>query len=82
MNRRTNQIKEEFPWTMMFADDIVICRKSKKEVKVKLERWRDTLERRGMKVSRSMTVCLYLNKNEDDSSRKLQDVDLNQNNGV
>ena len=28
MDRRTDEIREEAPWTMMFADDIVVCSES------------------------------------------------------
>ena len=42
MDRMTDDIREEAPWTMMFADDIVVCSKSKEWVEEKLERfWRD-----------------------------------------
>ena len=51
----TDEIREEAPWTMMFADDIVICSESKEQVEVKLESWRYALERRGMKVNRRKT---------------------------
>ena len=37
MNRMTDDIREEAPWTMMFADDIVICSESKEHVEEKLE---------------------------------------------
>ena len=51
MDRMTDEIREEAPWTMMFADDIVICSESKEHVDEKLDRsWRYALERRGMKV--------------------------------
>ena len=33
MERMTDDIREEAPWTMMFADDIVICSESKERVK-------------------------------------------------
>ena len=33
----TDEIREEAPWTMMFADDIVICSESKERVEEKLE---------------------------------------------
>ena len=33
----------------MFLDDIVICGESRQHVETNLERWRYTLERRGMK---------------------------------
>ena len=37
MDRMTDEIREEAPWTMMFADDIVICSESKEQVEEKLE---------------------------------------------
>ena len=40
MDRMTDEIREEAPWTMMFADDIVICSESKEQVEEKLESWR------------------------------------------
>ena len=52
MDRMTDEIREEAPWTMMFADDIVICSESKEQVEDKLESWRYALERRGMKINR------------------------------
>ena len=44
-------------------------------MEVKLKTWSDRLQRRGIKVSRNSTVYLYMNKNEDDCSIKLQDVE-------
>ena len=37
MDRMTDDIREEAPWTMMFADDIVICSESKEWLEQKLE---------------------------------------------
>ena len=37
MDRTTEDIREEAPWNMMFADDIVICSESKEQVEEKLE---------------------------------------------
>ena len=34
-----DEIREEAPWTMMFADYIVICSESKEQVEDKLESW-------------------------------------------
>ena len=39
MDRMTDDIREEAPWTMMFAYDIVICCESKEHVEEKLESW-------------------------------------------
>ena len=58
MDRMTDEIREEAPWTIMFADDIVICSESKEQVEEKLERWRYSLERRVMKVNRGKTAYM------------------------
>ncbi|KAK3532561.1 hypothetical protein QTP86_024146, partial [Hemibagrus guttatus] len=52
MDQLSEEVRQESPWTMMFADDIVICSESREQVKENLEKWRFALERRGMKVSR------------------------------
>ncbi|KAK3570175.1 hypothetical protein QTP86_015308 [Hemibagrus guttatus] len=52
MDQLSEEVRQESPWTMKFADDIVICSESREQVEENLERWRFALERRGMKVSR------------------------------
>ncbi|KAK3525112.1 hypothetical protein QTP86_016485, partial [Hemibagrus guttatus] len=52
MDQLSEEVRQESPWTMMFADDIVICSESREQVEENLERWRFALDRRGMKVSR------------------------------
>ena len=61
----TDEIREEAPWTMMFADDIVICSESKEQVEDKLESWRYALERRGIKVNRRKTEYMCVNERQD-----------------
>ena len=67
-DRMTDEIREAAPWTMMFADDIVICSESKEQVEEKLESWRYALERRGMKVNRRKTEYMCVNERQDNSS--------------
>ena len=62
MDRLTDEIREESPWTMMFADDIVICSETRQEVETKLERWSYALESRGMRVSRTKTEYMCVNE--------------------
>ena len=68
VDRMTDDIREEAPWTMMFADDIVICSESKEQVEEKLESWRYALERRGMKVNRRKTEYMCVNERQDTGS--------------
>lgn len=58
----------------MFADDIVICEKSRAEAVASPEIWRTELERRGMKISGAKTKYLCLNGGE--GTKKLQDTEL------
>ena len=67
MDRLTDGLRKGAPWTMMFADDIVLCSEDREDVEVDLERWRFTMERRGMKVSRSKTEYLCTNEMEEDN---------------
>ena len=53
MDQLTGEVRNEAAWSMMLADDIVLVREGGEEIKQDLERWRNSLERRGMKVSRT-----------------------------
>ena len=72
MDRLTDEVRRELPWTMVFADDIVICKETKEEVERKLECWRYALKRIRMKVIRSKTEYLCLNGRNDDKTVKME----------
>ncbi|KAK3555149.1 hypothetical protein QTP86_009988 [Hemibagrus guttatus] len=72
MDQLSEEVRQESPWTMMFADDIVICSESRDQVEENLERWRFALERRGMKVSRSKTEYMCVNEREGSGTVRLQ----------
>ena len=59
---------------MLFTDDIVICKETRKEVEQRLKSWKYALERRGMKVSRSKTKYLCINGGNDDETVKMEDT--------
>ncbi|KAK3559780.1 hypothetical protein QTP86_020729 [Hemibagrus guttatus] len=72
MDQLSVEVRQESPWTMMFADDIVICSESREQVEENLERWRFALERRGMKVSGSKTEYMCVNEREGSGTVRLQ----------
>ncbi|KAF3683236.1 putative pre-mRNA-processing factor 6-like [Capsicum annuum] len=51
----TRRIQGEVPWCMLFADDVVLIDETRGGVNDKLEVWRQTLESKGFRVSRSKT---------------------------
>ena len=55
MDELTRQIQDEVPQCMLFADDIVLVDETKSKVNAKLETWREALETRGFRISRTKT---------------------------
>ena len=46
---------------MLFADDIVLVAETKEEANSKLEEWRESLEGKGLSISRAKTEYLQCN---------------------
>ena len=74
MDRLTDEVRREPPWTMLFTDDIVICEETREEVEWRLESWKYALKRRGMKVSRSKIEYLCINGGNDKEIVKMEDT--------
>ncbi|GJW46904.1 retrovirus-related pol polyprotein LINE-1 [Tanacetum coccineum] len=51
-------IQENIPWSMVFADDIVLVAESADGLNIRLESWRRALEDNGLRVSRDKTEYL------------------------
>ncbi|XP_059282471.1 uncharacterized protein LOC132036212 [Lycium ferocissimum] len=58
MDGLTRQIQGEVPWCMLFEDNIVLIDETRSGVSAKLEVWRQTLESKGFKLSRTKTEYL------------------------
>ena len=54
-------IKDQVPWSVLFADDVALVATTREEAERKLEMWRRALEDRGLKISRTKTEYLRLN---------------------
>ena len=76
MDRLTDEVRREPPWTMLFADDIVICKETREEVERRLESWTYAFERIGIKVSTSKTKYLCINGGNDKETVKMEDTKM------
>ena len=72
IDRLTESIRKDAPWDMLFADDIVLSRQNHRKLEEDLEIWRNALERRGLKVSRSKNKYLRVGDVDDKEELKLQ----------
>lgn len=68
MDRLADEVRQQSPWTVMFADNIVICSESR----VQVERWSYAPERRGMKVSPSKTEYMCVNEKDQSGAPRLE----------
>jgi len=55
MDEVTRDIQGDIPWCMLFADDVVLVDESRAGVNRKLELWRQTLESKSFRLSRTKT---------------------------
>ena len=73
MDKLTEDISEA-PCDMLFADDIVLSREYRRELEEALERWRNALERRGLKISRTKTEYLKAGEDLDEEVRLPREI--------
>ena len=76
MDVLTENKKKDPPWAMMFADDLVLCAMTRKEVEEDLDTWRVVFERHGLKISRTKTEYLPSPTNETETTVKIVDTEL------
>ena len=69
MDRLTDEVRQESPWNMMFADDIVICNESKKtggDMHLREEEWKS--------VKARLSTCMWMRS--DGETVLLQRVEI------
>ena len=60
----------------MFADDLVLCAKTREEVEEDLETWGVVFERHGRKISRTNTEYLPSPTNDTETTVEIVDAEL------
>ncbi|PHT57287.1 hypothetical protein CQW23_05773 [Capsicum baccatum] len=80
MDVLTRSIQDEMPWCMLFVDDVVLIDETRGCVNEKLEVWRQILESKGFRLSRSKMEymeCKYSDlKQEDEVVVRLDSQDV------
>ena len=55
-------VKEELPWELLYADDLVLVAQSKEELREKVLRWKECMELKGLKVNIGKTKVMRSGK--------------------
>jgi Reverse transcriptase (RNA-dependent DNA polymerase) len=67
MDGNTKDIQGDIPWCMLFADNVVLIDESRIRVNKKLELWRQTLESKGFRLSRTKIEYMRFQFSEENS---------------
>ena len=62
MEEATKECTRQAPWSMLYADDLVLTAETWEEVVEEFKRWKMALERRGMKVNMNKTKIMVTGK--------------------
>jgi Reverse transcriptase (RNA-dependent DNA polymerase) len=82
MNKITKDIQRDIPCCMLFVDVVMLIDESRIGIDHKLESWRQTLESKGFKPSRTKTeymMCQFGGKNSDDGYVSLDELVVSMN---
>ena len=76
MDVLTEDVRLELPWVMLYADDIAMCMVETADLNVKLERWREKLENRGLRINRVKTEWIRCLFGEEDDEEVDLEIDM------
>jgi hypothetical protein len=54
----SEEFREGLPWELLYADDLALLAESKEELLVKIKRWKEGMERKGLRVNMGKTKVM------------------------
>ena len=70
-NVLTRGVRQGVPWSMMYADDVVLCGETSGKVERLLGEWRVALEGGGMRISRTKTEYMRCTHHDQDREQRV-----------
>ncbi|KAK4322649.1 hypothetical protein Pmani_006626 [Petrolisthes manimaculis] len=61
----TEAVRENPPWCVLYADDVILLAKNKRALQRKFEHWREALESRALRISRNKTEYMTTDTDGD-----------------
>ncbi|EYC05467.1 hypothetical protein Y032_0082g1602 [Ancylostoma ceylanicum] len=75
MDAITRDLQKPVPWTLLFADDIVLASEDKHDLELQTQAWSDRLAQFGLRLNVKKTEYLTTDVNED-GTIKVNGIDL------
>ncbi|KAK6755369.1 hypothetical protein RB195_014003 [Necator americanus] len=77
MDTITKEIQKQHPWTLLFADDVMLASESRDDLQKQVQSWKDRLQQYGLRLNTSKTEYMECGIRIKDGSIRVDGTELN-----
>ncbi|KAK6757912.1 hypothetical protein RB195_015624 [Necator americanus] len=77
MDKITKEIQKQHPWTLLFADDVMLASESRDDLQKQVQSWKDQLQQYGLRLNTSKTEYMECGPRIEDGSIRVHGTELN-----
>ncbi|KAK6739505.1 hypothetical protein RB195_008163 [Necator americanus] len=77
MDTITKEIQKQHPWTLLFADDVMLAAESRDDLQKQVQSWKDQLQQYGLRLNTSKTEYMECGPRIEDGSIRVDGTELN-----
>ncbi|KAK6750993.1 hypothetical protein RB195_002768 [Necator americanus] len=77
MDTITKEIQKQHPWTLLFADDVMLASESRDVLQKQVQSWKDQLQQYGLRLNTSKTEYMESGPRIEDGSIRVDGTELN-----
>ncbi|KAK6750846.1 hypothetical protein RB195_002674 [Necator americanus] len=71
------EIQKQHPWTLLFADDVMLSSESRDDPQKQVQSWKDWLQQHGLRLNISKTEYMVCGQRIEDGSIRVDGTELN-----
>ncbi|KAK6757160.1 hypothetical protein RB195_015154 [Necator americanus] len=71
MDTITKEIQKQHPWTLLFAEDVMLASESRDDLQKQVQSWKDQLQQYGLRLNTSKIECM-------ECGPRIEDGDIDQ----
>ncbi|ETN86452.1 hypothetical protein NECAME_16316 [Necator americanus] len=77
MDTITKEIQNQHPWTLLFADDVMLASESRDDLQKQVQSWKDQLQQYGLRLNTPKTEYMECGPSIEDGSVRVDGTELN-----